>query len=73
VRQYNANMNENTSRSNGRRNAVALAAALTVTIFTAVAAFAGFSRSAPPSQPVPPAVASVVQHAPALAGEGWDD
>ena len=55
-----------------RRNALALAAALTVTIFTAVAAFAGFSRSAPPTTPASPAVAPAVQHAAVPAG-GWED
>jgi hypothetical protein len=57
-----------------RRQALALAAMLTATVVTAIAAVGGLTRwqaSAPasPSQPVP----TIVQHAPAQFGGEGDD
>ena len=66
-------MNENAADAKSRRTALALAAALTVTVFTAVAAVAGFSRSAPPSTPSSPVVAAAVKQAPAPAYVEEDD
>ena len=60
-------MNENAADARSRRTALALAAALTVTVFTSVAAVAGFSRGAAPSTPPSPVVATAVKQAPVLA------
>jgi len=56
-----------------RRQAFALAGALTLTAFTAVAAVAGMSRGAAPTKPAAPVVATqVAQPSPAVY-EGGDD
>jgi hypothetical protein len=53
-----------------RRQALALAGALTLTVFTAVAAIAGISHRGT-SKPATPVVATQV--APASAPQRWDD
>ena len=59
---------------NTRRQAFMLAGALTATVFTAAAAFAGVShRPAPQTQPVSTPVTQVVSPAPAHAHEWGDD
>ena len=55
-----------------RRQAFALAAALTLTVFTAVAAVAGMSRGTAPKPITSVAAAHVAQTSPA-AYEGGDD
>lgn len=58
---------------NSRRQAFMLAGALTATVFTAVAAFAGVSRqAAPPTHPTSAPIVQVVQH-PARDSERADD
>ena len=55
-----------------RRQALALAGALTLTTFTAVAAVAGMSRGAAPKPAAPVVATQVAQPSPA-AYEGGDD
>ena len=55
-----------------RRQAFALAGALTLTVFTAVAAIAGMSRGAAP-KPASPVVAAQVAQPSHAAYEGRDD
>jgi hypothetical protein len=56
---------------NSRRQAFALAAALTLTVFTAVAAIAGISHRGGTSKPGTPVVATQV--APTSSPQRWDD
>ena len=55
-----------------RRQALALAGALTLTVFTAAAAVAGMSSRAT-SHPATPVVAAQPAAPVAAAHEGWDD
>jgi hypothetical protein len=55
-----------------RRQALALAGALALTVVTAVGAVAGMSRGASPTQPVASAVAAQPAPAPAYSERGDD-